>query len=181
MRSRPLSYALVALVAAAPAVAAVTAIQPQSLRKAMGLRLGAWHTDFKMTELAVEPTPGADGTEAAKAEAALRPKIGEARTSDECLWDSPEQMFIPGIRVESGCEFSRVDARDGRFAVVMLCERPGSRVQTEMTGTYAPESVEGRFDLTITTGQMRIRMKAEGKSRHAGACPPPPIVTAPNR
>jgi hypothetical protein len=179
MQSRRLALALAALVAAAPALAAVTSVEPHALRKIMGLRLGAWHTDFTVTEIQVEPTPGGDAAAVARAEADLRGKVGVPRTSDECLWDSPEQMFIPGIRVGSGCDFSRVEARDGRFAVTMLCEQPsaGSRVESSFQGAYAPESIDGHFDITVTTGQLRIRMKADGKSRYAGACPP--IVSIP--
>jgi len=181
MRLRRLSLALAILLAAAPALAGVTAIEPHALRKVMGLRLGSWHTDFTVTEVKVEPTPGGNAAAVAKAEAELSGKVGVPRTSDECLWDSPEQMFIPGIRVASGCDFSRVDARNGRFAVAMQCERPdaGVRVQTDFQGSYAPESMDGHFDITVTTGELSIRMKADGKSRYAGACPPPPIVTVP--
>jgi hypothetical protein len=147
----------------------------------MGLTLGSWQSSYTLTDLAVEPTPGADPAEAQRTEAAIRPKVGIAQSFGECLWDSPELMFIPGLRIESGCDFSRVEASGGRFAVTTICRRPqgGVTMQTSIEGDYTPETMAGRSEIIVTTGQVRIRMKATSRSRFAGQCPLPPVIMAP--
>ena len=182
MRRIRLPLALSLAIAACPGLAADAPLRPEQLRQAMGLKLGAWHSTVTVTDLEVEPTPGADPAEARRAGAALRPKIGETRPTEECLWDSPELVFIPGLRVGSGCDFSRVEAKGGRFAVAGSCSRPNIGVRLEMAieGSYTPETMTSRFDMTTTTGEMRIRMKANAVSRFVGACPPPPVVVTPD-
>ncbi|HET9639992.1 MAG TPA: DUF3617 family protein [Allosphingosinicella sp.] len=180
MRFTPLPWAFLLILAAAPGLAADT-LRPDQLRSAMGLKLGAWHSTFTVSELEIGPTPGADPAESRRAEAALRPKVGESKSFDECLWNSPELMFIPGMRVAGGCDFSRVEARGGRFAVTGICSRPraGVRVETLVEGSYTPAAMTSRFEIVTTTGQMRIRMKADAQSRFAGPCPLPPVIMAP--
>jgi Protein of unknown function (DUF3617) len=177
----PLPFALSLALVASAALAADTQLRPEQLRPAMGLKLGSWHSKFTISELEIAPTPGADPAESQRAEAALRPRVGETKSFDECLWNSPELMFIPGVRIESGCDFSRVEARGGRYAVTGICSRPqgGVRVETSIEGTYTPETMTSRFEISTTTGQIRVRMKADAQSRFSGPCPPPPVIRAP--
>ena len=48
-----------------------------------------------------------------------------------------------------------------------------------MDGSYAPDAMTSRFEITTTTAKMRIRIKANAESRFAGECRGPPIVAAP--
>ncbi|HEX8063617.1 MAG TPA: DUF3617 family protein [Allosphingosinicella sp.] len=170
-----------AVLVAGAGLAADSRRRPEQLRQAMGLKLGEWESTVTVADVQVEPTPGADPAEAEKAAAALRPQIGTSRTHKECLWNSPDLVFIPGLRVESGCEFSRVEARNGRYAVTGICSRPegGVRVEMAFEGSYAADSMTSHFEATTTTGQVRIRMKADAQSRYAGQCPPPVAISSP--
>lgn len=185
MRRSSLPLGLMLALATAPGLAADSALRPEQLRQAMGLKLGSWRSTLNVVDVQVEPTPGADPAEAERTAPALRSKIGLAPPIEECLWDSPELVFIPGLRVgsaASGCTFGRVEARDGRFAVASICSHPdqGVRVEMAMDGSYTPETMASRFEVTTTTANMRIRIKASSESRFAGDCKSmPPIVSVP--
>ena len=158
------------LLLAAPVLAG--SVKPEALRAAMGLKLGSWVSQMTITDITVEPVPDGDPAELEKAKAALLSKIGETNEFRECLWDSPHLMYIPGLKVESGCEFSRVEAENGRFGLAGICARPqiGVRVEMAMEGSYSPEAMTSSHDIVTTTGDHRIRLRAKSSSRYAGPC-----------
>jgi hypothetical protein len=156
--------------AAAPLFAAT--VRPEALRQAMGLKLGMWQGRVTVTDISVEAAPDADPAEVEKIKAALLPQIGQTKVIEECLWNSPHQLFIPGLKIEGGCEFSRVQAGAGRFGVAGACARPeaGHRMEMAMDGTYSAGTMSTTYDILTTTGQLRIRMRAKSDAHHSGPC-----------
>jgi hypothetical protein len=182
MRWMPLPLAFSLAVAATAGLAADAPLRPEQMRPTMGLKVGAWRSVSTLVELEVEPGPGDDPAEAERAKAAMRDKMRKPMTQDQCLWDDRSGLRLPGLKIPGNCEFSRLEARDGRFAVAGICRHPDSAAVIDMTteGTYTAEGVNYRSEATASAGKGQIRVKMDIASRFTGPCAAsPPIRTPP--
>jgi hypothetical protein len=175
---RPLPLAASLALAASAGLAADSPLRPERMREAMGLKLGAWQTVSTLVELKVEPGPGDDPAEAERGAAAIRAEAAKPMIQDQCLWDDKERLYLPGVRTPGNCEYSRLEARNGKFAITSLCRHPESSavIEVAIDGTYGPKRLAYRSEAVATAGKGRIRVKTESKSRFMGKCTVPPVV-----
>jgi hypothetical protein len=167
--------------AAGAGLGADAPLRPEHMRQAMGLKLGAWQTKTRLVDVKVEPVAGGSAGDGAGAEAALRAQFGKGATEGLCLWDDPDRLYLPGIIAMPGCDYSRIEARNGRFAVTATCRNPepAGVIEVAVEGTYTPERMTTRSEMTATVLGMRARIKLESASRFKGKCDSIPVVMSP--
>jgi hypothetical protein len=177
----PLPIALALALAARAGLAAGARLRPEQMREAMGLKLGAWQTRSTLVELKVEPGPADNAAEAERAAAAMRAQLAKSMIQDQCLWDDHSRLNLPGVRAPGNCEYSRLEGRDGRFAVTGRCGSSDSSgvIQIAMEGTYTSEEMTHRSEATAFVNGTRIFVKMDMASRFTGECAAPPVVLTP--
>jgi hypothetical protein len=182
MRLNPLPFALSLTAVASAALAADAPLRPERMREAMGLRLGAWRTVSTLVDLEVAPGPGDDAAEAERAAAEMRSKLGRPLTQDQCLWDDRSRLYLPGVRIPGKCEFSRLEAGDGRFAAAGRCGHPESsaKIDIAIEGTYAADRMTYRSEADAAAGKGHIRVKMDMASRFTGPCATAPAILTPS-
>lgn len=181
MRWMPLPLAISLTLAASAGLAADSPLRPGLMREAMGLKLGEWRTRSTLVELQVEPGPGDDAAEAERAAAEMRAQAAKPMTQDQCLWDDRSRLYLPGVRAPGNCDYSRLEAEGGKFAIAGLCKHPESSAVIEIAidGTNTPELMTYRSEATASAGKGRIRVKMETTSRFTGKCDAVPIIRTP--
>ena len=112
----------------------------------------------------------------------MRAQLAKGVTLDQCLWDDRTRLNLPGVRAPGNCDFSRLEARDGRFAVAGLCGSPDSSgaIQVAIEGAYSPGRLTYRSEATASANGTRIRIKMDMVSRFAGKCASIPVIKTPS-
>ena len=174
---RSIALPLVLAVAATASVAADAPLRPEQMRRAMGLKLGEWRTEYTVADVQVEPAPGGTRADAERSKPAIRARLGQP-TQAQCLWDDGQRLYLPGIRGMPGCDYSRIEARNGRFAITAVCRQPNSAEVTKVVvaGSYTAEHITARSEATLPIEGMRVRVKLDSKSRFVGECTLPPVI-----
>ncbi len=177
----PLPLALSLAVAGTAGLAADALLRPEQMRQAMGLKLGAWKTKSRLVDLQVEPGPGGDAAETERDVAKFRALLGKEVIQDQCLRDRPDRLSLPGLHPPPGCAYTRLEARDGRFAVTSQCKEPNSddEFAVDLKGTYTPERMIVSSDATAPHPRGRMRMKLVAESRFTGSCDSIPAIETP--
>jgi hypothetical protein len=128
--------------------------------------------------------PGADPVVIAEIRAAIGSKVGEVREMNECIGPAPAGgLILPGLRIEGGCAFTRLDATDGRWALAARCGDPGKGMDAAFSvdGTYSAEAMTSRHDIAGYAPNAIIHIRAEATSRFTGTeCRPSPPIVVPN-
>ena len=178
---RPLPIALSLACAASAALAADSPLRPERMREAMDLKLGEWQTRSTLVDIKVEPGPGEDPAEAERVAAGMRAELAQPVTRSQCLWDDRKRLNLPGVRAPGTCEFSRLEARDGKFAATGSCGSPGSsaKIGIAIEGTYTPERLTYRSEATTSATGTGIRFRVDIESRRTGECAAPPVIQVP--
>ena len=181
MHWMPVPLAVSLALAASAGLAADSPLRPERMREAMGLKLGAWRSTSRLVDVQVTPAPGGNAADAERAAAAIRAQFGGNVADDQCLWDDRERLYLPGMRDIPGCDFSRLEARDGRFALTASCRhaQPEGTVEFAIEGRYAPERMTARSRMTASTSGLRARIEVETESRFTGECALPPVILTP--
>lgn len=181
MRWIPFPLALSLALAATAGLAADSPLRPEQMRQAMGLKLGAWKTKTRLVVMDIEPWPGGDRAEAEKAARRGRALMTDRTVQHQCLEDKPGRLSFPGLHPPPGCEFTRIEVRNGRLAVSSLCRYPGlaGAFTQAVEGTYTSERVVLRGHAMLPHPRGRLRMKVESESRFAGSCDSLPPDTLP--
>ncbi|HEU0097988.1 MAG TPA: DUF3617 family protein [Allosphingosinicella sp.] len=166
----PLCCSLAAAATAGPAADAP--LRPEKLRETMGLRLGSWKTRVRLTDLQFEPEFVGDPAKGQRTSAQWRTILGAEVTREQCLEDGPDRVSVPPSFPSTGCEYGRIEARNGRFAVALLCKDPesGETTTVALEGAYSPEKMTTRSVSTTFSGGTRIRTTLDLESRFAGGC-----------
>lgn len=170
------------IVVASAAIAADSPLRPEQMREAMALNLGEWRSVSTLVELEFEPGPGEDPALARRAREALRAQVTKPTTQKQCLWDDGTRMYIPGVHVPADCDFSRLEARDGKFAFAGTCRDPASPAPIDVTaeGTYTSKRMTYRSQAIAAAGKGRVRMTMSIVSRFKGKCDSIPVVMLPS-
>jgi hypothetical protein len=182
MRTISLPLAISLGLAATATLAADTPLRPEQVREAMGLKLGAWHTILTVRDVRLVPAPGDDKEAAKRAERFVRTELKKDGARDECLSDIPDRIAVPGIHAGPECDFSRIEASGGRFAVTGICRDSPSdarSIEVAITGRYTPESLTSHSEARSTVDGARLLIKLDLESRYIGQCPPPPVAVTP--
>jgi hypothetical protein len=178
MRWIPMPLALSLAVAATAGLAADEPLRPEQVRQAMGLKLGAWKTKSRLVDLQVETAPGGDPAETEQVVAKFRALLGKEVIQVQCLRDRPDRLSLPGLHPPPGCDYSRLEVRDGRFAVTSQCKEPNSdeAFAVAVEGTYTPERMIVSSDATAPHPRGRMRIKLNAESRFTGSCDSLPVT-----
>lgn len=181
MRWSPLPLACSLVLAGTADIAADTPLRPGEMRQAMGLKLGAWKTKSRLLDLQVEQAAGGDPAEVERATAKFRALLGKDLIQRQCLRDHPDRMSLPGLHPPPGCDHSRIEVWNGRFAVTSICKDPGSDGSFEVTfeGTYTPKLMTIRSHATASSNGVRFRIKLDAESRFTGKCDSIPTIRTP--
>lgn len=180
-------FALVVLLAGAAAGAAVRILgSVEEFAEAVGMKPGGWQVTMKPVAARIEATPGADPANVAALKAEIEPQIGTVEVVDECMSPaSAGSVRLPGILVERGCSYSRLEAGGGRWAMAATCPAPGKdgTVTLAGEGTYSSGLVTGRHEARIPIRGLVAHVTAETVSRFVGECspqaPPVPVTVTP--
>jgi hypothetical protein len=150
--------------------------------RAIGMKPGGWRTSFKVTAIEVVTPPGMDpaAVEAFKAEMPFG--VGTVEERDECAATTPEGPSLPGILLDKGCVFTRMEAGKGRWAVASNCRHRGHGGLGIVTGegTYSRKTVTGRQEVDHEVGGVIVRVKGETLARFIGKCRPSPATVPPS-
>lgn len=151
------------------------------MRQDMGLKLGAWKTKSRLVDLRLDPAPGGDPAEAERAVSRFRALLGKEVIQDQCLRDHPDRLSLPGLHPPPGCDYSRLEVGNGRFAVTSLCKEPNSDEAFAVTleGTYTPERMTVRSEATAPHPRGRMHIKMDIESRFSGSCDSIPAIRTP--
>lgn len=152
----------------------------EDFSRAVGMKPGGWRVSMKAVSAQFESAPGADPANLAALKAEIEPQIGTVEEVDECIDPaSTESTRLPGILVERGCTYSRLEAADGRWAMTATCPTPRKDgiVTLAGEGTYSPESVTSRHQARIRIRGVIVNIEAETVSRFVGECRPPVPIT----
>lgn len=174
MRQPPLVLSMI--LAATAALAADAPLRPERLRQAMGLNQGQWTTVSRIVDARVEAGPGVLKADVERVSAELRATIGKQTTMIECLENSADGLYFPGMRAMPECEFSRVEARNGRFALAALCTARTGSARLAAEGAYSSERMTTRSEGTVSTAEGNVRMKFESEGRFTGKCELAPTI-----
>jgi hypothetical protein len=172
-------FAVLLLLVASGGLAADAPLRPDQLRGVMGLKPGSWRTTAHLVDMRIDTQSKDDAARGAEVTSAVRSKAEKSFSGDECLPESPAALFIPGFQLaEAGCEFSRVEAGEGRFAVSAICDRldPPIRLEMDVAGTYDSKRVSSRVRSAATVKGDRVDLTLELKSRFIGRCKAVPAV-----
>ncbi|MGZ8285935.1 MAG: DUF3617 domain-containing protein [Allosphingosinicella sp.] len=180
MRWIPVPLALSLALAATAGLAADSPLRPEQLRQAMGLKLGEWRTSFKLADVQVDPAPGGTAADAERAVPSIRAQLS-APLQTQCLWDDRERMYLPGLRGMPNCEYSRVEAGNGRFALTAMCKQRDSAeiIEIAVEGRYDREHMTTRAEVRLSIEGMPVRVKMDSESRFVGKCGLPPVILTP--
>lgn len=180
MRWIPLPLGLSLALSATAALSADAPLHPEALRRAMGLKLGGWQTTFTVIDLKVDFPDGVNAEEAERAAAGFRAELERDRIKNECLSDIPERLNLPGVHPPKECDFSRIEARDGKFLIKSLCKADsGTTLEAVVEGEYGPERMSARSEVASSDSGVRIRIKMDSKSRFTGQCDPSLVAETP--
>jgi hypothetical protein len=151
----------------------------EEFARAIGLKKGGWHTDIKLTALDIEAPPGIDPAVTAGLKSQIESRAATRDGMDECTSDRSSAVTLPGILLEKGCAFSRIEGGKGRWALSSTCAvGQGSTSRFVAQGTYSAKRVTGRHDMDLTINGVVVHMKVATVSRFTGECrPPPPPVS----
>lgn len=181
MRWLPLPLALSLAAAATAGLAADAPLRPEQMRQAMGLKAGNWRSVSTLVELAVEPGSGDDPAAAERALAEMRARMSKPLIQDQCQRDERSGSHIPGVRTPGDCKFTRVEARDGRFALAGRCTHPRSSAVIGLAaeGTYTADRMDYRSEASVTAGNLQMRVTMDIASRFTGPCLTAPLIRTP--
>lgn len=180
MRWITLPLALSLALSATAGLSADAPLRPEALRRAMGLKLGGWQTVFKVRDFKAEFPDGVNSEEAEQAVAAFRAKLEKDRIKNECLSDIPERLNLPGVHPPKACDFSRIEARDGKFLIKSLCKADsGTTLEAVVEGEYGPERMTARSEVASSDGGVFLRIKMDSESRFTGPCASSPVAGTP--
>lgn len=176
MRWIPVPLAVSLALAATAGLAADSPLRPEQMRGAMGLKLGVWKTKSRLVDLQVDSAPGGDQAGADRHVARFRALLGQDVLQNQCLQDRPDRLSLPGLHPPPGCDYSRLEARNGRFAVTSLCKDPGSEEAFEVAleGSYTPKRITVRSQASAPHPRGRMHLKIDIESRYSGSCDSPP-------
>jgi hypothetical protein len=169
-----LSLAFVVPLAAA-AAAPRSFASVEEFARFIGMKPGGWRTSLTVTALEVELPPGADPAAVAAFKAAMPLKVGSVEERDECAGDTPDGPSLPGILLDKGCSFSRMEGGDGRWSVESTCRHRGhgGLATIAAQGSYAAETVTGVQQVDLAFDGVVVHVKGEIMARFTGQCRPP--------
>ena len=174
MPRSPLALSLVLLAPLAAAAAPGQFGSIAELAGALGLKKGGWHTDIKITALAVRTPPGTDPAVAAGLKALLESKAATGDGIDECTDPASKTVPLPGMLLEDDCAFSRIEGGAGRWALSATCKLgPGAVSTTAGEGSYSTDAVTGRHAVEMSIDGTVVQMKVDTASRFTGKCSAP--------
>jgi hypothetical protein len=180
MRWIPLPLALPLVLSATAALSADASLRPETLRQVMGLKLGGWQTTFTVKDLKADFPDGLNAEDAERALARFRANLEKDRIKNECLSDIPERLNLPGVHPPKACDYSRIEASDGKFLIKSLCKGDsGASLEAVVEGEYGPERMTARSEVASSNGGVRVRIKMAAESRFAGQCSSNPVAETP--
>jgi hypothetical protein len=174
MSRSALALALVCpLVAAAAVPGAFTSLE--KFARTIAMKPGGWHTRFTVTAIEVDGPPGMDAAAVEALKAAMPIKVGSVEERDECAGTTEEGPSLPGILLDKGCVFSRMEGGDGRWAVNSTCVHRGhgGLATIAAQGTYSAGTVTGRHEVDLALDGVVVHVKGDMTARFAGQCRPP--------
>lgn len=175
-----LAAAIPVLLAVAGGAAAATAGYEtiEAFARAIGMKPGGWHTSLKVTAVRVEPRPGGDPMAVAAVKARLEAAMMRGDEADDCVREpAVGKASLPGILLEKGCSFSRLEAAEGRWALTSQCEvGKDAVVSTAAEGSYAPDRVTGRHVVDFSSADLFSHIELETVTRFTGECPAPLVI-----
>lgn len=145
--------------------------------RAIGMKSGGWRTSFKVTSIEVETPAAMDPAAIAAFKAEMPFRVGTVEERDECAAMTPEGPSLPGILLDNGCVFTRMEAGDGRWAVASNCRHRGHGGLGIVAGegTYSRKIVTGRQEINHEVGDVVVRLKGDILARFTGKCQPKPL------
>lgn len=175
-----LAAAFSVLLAVAGGAAATTAGYDsiEAFARAIGMKPGGWHTSLKVKAVRVEPRPGGNPAAAAAVKARLESAATRGDEMDDCVHEpAVGKASLPGILLEKGCSFSRMEVAEGRWAVTSQCKiGEGAVVKTVGEGSYAPDLVTGRHVVDFSSADLSSHIELETVTRFTGECPAPVVI-----
>lgn len=177
-----LLLALLVPLAAGAAAAPRTFATVEEFAREIAMKPGGWHTRFTLTSIEVELPPGVDPALREKAKAAMPLKVGSVQEMHECAGPTAQGPSLPGILLNRGCTYSKMEAGGGRWAVAYFCPKMGrdgaGSAAASGRGTYAAERVTGSHESDLELKGLVVHVKGEVVSRFTGQCRPsaPPVA-----